>query len=162
MLDLLPELLVSYARSALKRFGALFVDSLVFATIGSVIYMVPFVGFVLVPLISSSRELLLASWGDRPSPGRALFGLRCVTLSPPEQEASSLFLRQSLPQVLFLAAQGFAIVPFLGHAVGLSYLFALLAAPLQTLSGSGRTWIDYVANTQVIDEADLAQAARNA
>lgn len=138
--------------SPLARLGAAFVDGLVIATATSAVMMVPLLGPVLSLALAGAREVCLSRWGDMQSPGRALFGLRCVSLSGPHSEASSLVLRTVLTPTLLMGTSVLAIVPFIGPVFPLVATFALMALPLQTMIGNGRTWLDRLANTQVIRE----------
>ena len=146
---MLLDLLLLF-RSALARLGAVTVDSVIISFAAGIFAVVPILGPLLWFGSMCLRETYRARWGDAPSFGRALFGLRVISLSGPEQEASSLALRSTLPAIVLGVGAVFNIVPMIGGVFTLGTFFALAALPLQTLIGNGRTWIDVLANTQVI------------
>lgn len=134
---------------------------------------------VLRPALSATWELSLQRWNDSPSPGRRVFKLRVISLSGPDREASSLVLRyvscvvnavvgratcasrlhsplpshgtRSSVRMAAVSVLGASTqLPMVGWLFSLTSMAAIGTAVVQMFMGNGRTWIDWVANTQVI------------
>ncbi len=121
----------------------------------------PLIGPVLYHVPTVFQELYRSRWYDLPSLGRAAAKQRCVALGGPDVEASSLAIRALVPSLVSTlastAAWAHQVSPSLDAiAIPLSLLASvgILAIPIQVFIGNGRTWVDRLANTQVIRDPD--------
>lgn len=112
--------------------------------------IVPLLGPLASAVLPLVRESVFARWNDKPSLGRGVMGLRVVSLAGPEYEFSALLVRSSIVPVCFMTSAVLSMIPVIGGVFPLACFFSILALPLQAAAGNGRTWVDRLANTQVI------------
>jgi hypothetical protein len=132
------------------RGAALFVDGIFQGVLGGVMMIVPLLGPIASAILPLVRESVFARWSDKPSLGRGIIGLRVISLAGPEHEFSALLVRSSIVPVCFTTSAVLSVIPVIGGVFPLLCFFAILAIPLQVATGDGRTWVDRLANTQVI------------